>query len=50
MKIKSTIGLIAMGVGGTLMYQQIKNGNAKRMLKKLTRKDIEMMKDLEDMM
>lgn len=49
MKIKSTVGLIAMGVGGTLMYQQIKNGNAKKMLKKLTKKDIDMMKDLEDM-
>ena len=48
--MKSNIGLIAMGVCGTLMYQQIKNGNMKRMLKKLTRKDIEMMKNLEDMM
>ncbi len=43
MKIKSSIGLVALGVGGTLMYQQIKNGNAKKMLKKITKKDIDMM-------
>lgn len=47
MKIKSSVGLIAMGVGGTIMYQQIKNGNAQKMLKKITKKD--MMKNLEDM-
>ena len=50
MKIKSSIGLVALGVGGTLMYQQIKNGNAKKMLKKITKKDIDMMENLEDMM
>lgn len=43
MKIKSSIGLVALGVGGTLMYQQIKNGNAKKMLKKITKKDMDMM-------
>ncbi len=50
MKLKSSIALIAMGVGGTLMYQNIMNGNAKRFLKNIARKDIEMMDDLEDMM
>lgn len=45
---------VAMGVGGTLLYQQIRNGNAKKCIK-----DIEcfmkkmyndMYDDLEDMM
>ena len=46
--------LIAMGVGGTLLYQQIKNGNARKCIKdienfaKKTYDD--MYDDLEDMM
>lgn len=50
MKLKSSACLVAMGVGGTLMYQQIRNGNMKKLLKKIAKKDIKMMKDLEDMM
>lgn len=54
MEIKKSAALVAMGVGGTLLYQQVKNGNAKRMMKdiknnvkKMTDKACE---DLEDMM
>lgn len=50
MRMRNSIALVAMGVGGTLLYQQVKNGNAKRCLrdiKKVTKKTYE---DLEDMM
>ena len=35
MGMKKCISLIAMGVGGTLLYQNIRNGNAKRVIKDL---------------
>lgn len=50
MSIKSGMVGMMMGVGATLMYQSIKDGSMQKMLKKITRKDIEFMKDLEDMM
>lgn len=58
MSIKKSMTLIAMGVGGTLLYQQIKNGNAKKCIKdmenmmKKTYEDVcdEIEDDLEDMM
>ena len=33
MKGETSMALVAMGVGGTLLYQQVMNGNAKRMLR-----------------
>ena len=54
MEMKKSMMLIAMGVGGTLLYQQIKNGNAKRMLNNMEKNMRKMTKkaydDLEDMM
>ena len=54
MKMKSSIALIAMGVGGTLLYQQIRNGNAKRCIKNMENFAMktydDMCDDLEDMM
>lgn len=54
MNIKKSMVLIAMGVGGTLLYQQIKNGNAKKYiddLEKFTKKTCDdLYDDLEDMM
>lgn len=47
--MRDTVTLIAMGVGGTLLYQQVKNGNVKRYfrdMKRITRKAYD---DLEDM-
>lgn len=49
MKIGSKIALVSMGVGGTLLYQQMRNGNMKKMMndvKKVSKKTID---DLEDM-
>ncbi len=58
MSMKKSMTLIAMGVAGTLLYQQIKNGNAKKCIndmEKLAKKTYEDMcdnieDDLEDMM
>ncbi len=50
MKLKSSIALVAAGVGGAMLYQNIKNGNLPRMMKKMVKMDINAMKDLEDMM
>ncbi|MGN1268357.1 MAG: hypothetical protein ACI4U0_02500 [Candidatus Aphodocola sp.] len=50
MDMKKSVALVAMGVGGTLLYQQVKNGNAKRCfrdIKRITKKTYD---DLEDMM
>lgn len=54
MEIKRSMALIMMGIGGTLLYQQIRNGNAKHMIKDLENSMMKMKKDvcddLEDMM
>ena len=48
------MALIAMGVGGTLLYQQIRNGNAKKCIKDMEhfmkKAYDDMEEDLEDMM
>ena len=54
MSIKKSMALIAMGVGGTLMYQQIKNGNVKRYMEDMKemalKKYEDLYENLEDMM
>lgn len=58
MSIKKNMALVLMGIGGTLLYQQIRNGNAKKYMKnmeclvKKTYNDMcdEIEDDLEDMM
>lgn len=50
MEMKKNMALVAMGVGGTLLYQQVKNGNAKRWLKDMKRMTKKAYDDLEDMM
>lgn len=50
MKMKNAVGFVAMGVGGTLLYQQIKNGNAKKCIKDMERFARKTYDDLEDMM
>lgn len=50
MNLKKSMSLISMGVLGTLMYQNIKNGNLKKMVSRMKNKEISMIKDLEDMM
>lgn len=54
MEMKKCVTLVAMGIGGTLLYQQIRNGNAKKMVRDLEYNMKKMKKmacdDLEDMM
>ena len=54
MEMKRCVALVAMGVGGTLLYQQIRNGNARKMIRDLESNMKKMKKeacdDLEDMM
>lgn len=50
MKMKNTVMLIAMGAGGTLLYQQIRNGNAKKCIQQMEKVARKTCNDLEDMM
>lgn len=50
MKMKNTLYLIGLGVGGTLLYQQLKNGNLRRVVRNMNRSKTKMLEDLEDMM
>lgn len=50
MKTKSALCLIGIGIGGTLLYQNIKNGNLKRFTREMNRAKTKMIEDLEDMM
>lgn len=50
MEMKKCITLIAMGVGGTLLYQQVMNGNLKKMMQDMKKITMKTCDDLEDMM
>ena len=48
--MKKNMTLVLMGVGGTLLYQQIRNGNAKKCIKDMEKMLKNEFDDLEDMM
>lgn len=50
MKAKGAICLIGLGIGGTLIYQNIKNGNLKKWTREMNRAKTKMIDDLEEMM
>jgi len=50
MKSKNAIYLIGLGIGSTLLYQNIKNGNVKRWTREMNRAKTQMIDDLEEMM
>lgn len=50
MKMKNSLYLIGLGIGGTILYQQIKNGNLRQIIRKMNRSKTKMLEDLEDMM
>lgn len=50
MKTKGAICLIGLGIGGTLLYQNIKNGNLKKITRKINQSKMQMIEDLEDTM
>ena len=49
MKMKSSMALVGAGVMGTIMYQQIKNGNMKKWVSKMNKAKIKTIEDLEEM-
>jgi len=50
MNMKKNMVLVLMGVGGTLLYQQIRNGNARKCIKDMEKMLKDEFNDLEDMM
>ena len=50
LKIKNSMMLIGIGIGGTILYQQIKNGNFRKLIRQMNRSKTKMIEDLEDMM
>ena len=50
MKMKSNMTWMMAGVGTAILYQQIKNGNMKKMLTNMKNKEMKAVSKLEDMM
>ncbi len=50
MKLRNSIYMFGLGVGMTLMYQQIKNGNLRKIIRKMNRSKTAMLEDLENFM
>ena len=50
MKMKNSLYLIGLGVGGTILYQQLKNGNLRKIVRKVNSSKTKMLEDLENMM
>ena len=50
MKTKGAIFLIGLGIGGTLLYQNLKNGNIRKWTREMNQAKTKMLEDLEDMM
>lgn len=50
MKMKNGLFLIGLGVGGTILYQEIRNGNFRKMVRKMNSFKTQKLEDLEEMM
>lgn len=50
MKTKTAMCLIGIGIGGTLLYQQVKSGNFRKMVRKINRAKTKMIENIEGMM
>ena len=42
--------MLGLGIGGTLLYQQIKNGNLRRIVREMNRSKTKMIEDMENML
>ena len=49
MKTKSAIYLIGLGIAGTLLYQNIKNGNLRKWTREMNKVKTAMLEDMECM-
>ncbi len=47
---KTSMAMVALGVGGTLLYQNVKNGNVKKWVRNMNKAKTKAIEDLEDMM
>lgn len=50
MKMKNSIYLVGLGIGATILYQQIKNGNLRKVIRKMNSSKTKMLEDLEDIL
>lgn len=50
MNAKTSMAMVALGVGGTLLYQNVKNGNVKKWVRNMNKAKTRAIEDLEDMM
>ncbi len=48
--IKNSVLMFLLGVGSTVLYQQIQNGNFKKIVKDMNQAKTKMIDDLEEMM
>ena len=50
MNMKNSLCLIGIGIVGTILYQQIQNGNFRKWVREMNRAKTKMIEDMEDMM
>ena len=50
MRMNKPITYMAMGAMSVVMYQQIKNGNMQKFVRKFKNKELKMLDDMKDMM
>jgi len=50
MKNRNALYFIGLGIGSTLLYQNLRNGNIRRWSRDMNRTKTKMLEDLEDMM
>lgn len=48
--MKNSLYMIALGIGGTLLYQQLKNGNIRKVVREMNRTKTKMLEDMENFM
>ena len=49
MKVRRDVSFMALGAGSVLTYQQVKNGNFERIMKKFKKEKKRVIKEIEDM-
>ena len=50
MKMRNSLYMIGIGVAGTLLYQELKSGNLRKVVREMNRSETKMLEDLEDLM
>jgi len=50
MKLRTSLYMILLGIGGTLLYQEVKNGNLRKLVRNMNAKKTKMLEDIENML